>query len=1354
MLSVVLSAIMILSVGALGGAAFAGNATAQSTITVDAANGSDDGSTPFKTIQAAVDAANSGDTIQVEDGTYNESVTISTANVTLESTAGAGKTTIIGDGESVGSQPHAAIQVNDGSGPVRNVTIEGFTVENPDGKYGIFAGTGTTNSDSDGIGGLAIRDNVVQNISTDSTGNALTGGPAGIGIRGDYGTDGNPGIEISNNKIDKVENLGGGPEPVGITLKSFTGDAGFGFDSNGDSVTDTSSPPATDTDIRNNTISNISSNGGYATKGISVSGEFEDVDVINNGITDIEAPGGTALGITFNENGGSYSGNKYDIDDDGNGERIGPRNFTVESNEINVTNASDPRSLNIGGYEDLNGGDTHLVENNSFLEGSVERYAKNQPGFQPGDEDTLNATNNWWGSAKPNFTTQVNDLSTVTVAPWLDSADGDSTGVFNTDQGTYNATIQDAIDNANADETIEVPPGTYNESVTVPEGLTLKGPNAGVSGDSDSRVQEATVTGRLNVDENSTVDGFELVEGDTISVVKINPLTPGSEPVELRNNVINSTSSANTLGIEQTNANDLIVENNLIVDNYHGILIADPGNATIRDNVISNNGYQGVKVAGDQAKNNNIVIESNTVANNGKNGTLIEDTGNASFTAKITQNNITNNNKFGVANQHPDVVINATNNWWGSAKPNFTTQVNDLSTVTVAPWLDSADGDSTGVFNTDQGTYNATIQDAIDNASADETIEVPPGTYNESVAISTAGVTLTSTDGSGSTTIRLDEASRTPVVEIEASTVTVDGFSIERRNGQSFAQGIAIRATDGVTVSNNDITQTGGTQPQQGILITDNNGDQGTTTDTVVDTNEITDFGHGVAISTQDTGTGGISGVSVTANTLESNTIGVKFSDFGDTGETVNADVSDNDIINNHDGVRVLDDTTGPAGATPSGVVALDSVTVNDNDLSGNSNSGVTNDGTGDTLNATTNWWGASSGPGGDGSGSGTEVSGDVEFTPFYTNSAQTSLSTSAESGSVDSNGTARSNLRAEPGGIEESAVTFQSSSSANSVTTVESDGPTGAASEPTAEQADSVSVYADISADQAVNEDVTVTLTVADAEVDDIDRTRILHYVNGEWTELETSAQRTSNGTVRLEATTDSLSPFAVAQIADEDDDSGGNSGSSASSRDSGPIVAGEDSVSERISASAISEIRATFDGSTTGFVSISSVSELPSGAPATSGTLIAAIDISPPEDVADSPGTVELTVSRPAIEGAGADPSELRIVRYNETAGELDTLDTDVVSESNSTVVVAADTPGFSVFGVVADQDTQATATSTPTPTVTPTRTPTAAPTQTPTASSTSTPASTESAAPGFGALVAVIALLAAALLVSRRD
>jgi hypothetical protein len=198
---------------------------------------------------------------------------------------------------------------------------------------------------------------------------------------------------IQNNVIDNVENVAGA-EPTGITLKSFTGDAGFGFNSSGAAVEDTASPPATNTDILNNEISNISSSdGGFATKGISVSGEFEDVLIAENTLSQITSPGRVNV-ITLTENSGSFSGNQYDIDGDGEGERIGPRDFEITNNNVNQISAGDGRGINIGGYEDLSGTDGHIIADNNIQNASVTRFAGTQDGFSIGSADALNVQDN------------------------------------------------------------------------------------------------------------------------------------------------------------------------------------------------------------------------------------------------------------------------------------------------------------------------------------------------------------------------------------------------------------------------------------------------------------------------------------------------------------------------------------------------------------------------------------------------------------------------------------------------------------------------------------------------------------------------------------------------------------------------------------------------------------------------------------------------------------------------------------------------------------------------------------------------------------------------------------------------
>ena len=51
--------------------------------------------------------------------------------------------------------------------------------------------------------------------------------------------------------------------------------------------------------------------------------------------------------------------------------------------------------------------------------------------------------------------------------------------VYNVTQATYHGTIQDAVDNANPGDVIDIDPGTYAENVTVDKMLTLNGSGSG-----------------------------------------------------------------------------------------------------------------------------------------------------------------------------------------------------------------------------------------------------------------------------------------------------------------------------------------------------------------------------------------------------------------------------------------------------------------------------------------------------------------------------------------------------------------------------------------------------------------------------------------------------------------------------------------------------------------------------------------------------------------------------------------------------------------------------------------------------------------------------------------------------------
>lgn len=74
------------------------------------------------TIQAAIDAAQNGDTVVVAPGTYNENLNIQSKSITVRSDKGAAQTIVDGGKKDV------VVTINAGIG--FNVTFDGFTLQN------------------------------------------------------------------------------------------------------------------------------------------------------------------------------------------------------------------------------------------------------------------------------------------------------------------------------------------------------------------------------------------------------------------------------------------------------------------------------------------------------------------------------------------------------------------------------------------------------------------------------------------------------------------------------------------------------------------------------------------------------------------------------------------------------------------------------------------------------------------------------------------------------------------------------------------------------------------------------------------------------------------------------------------------------------------------------------------------------------------------------------------------------------------------------------------------------------------------------------------------------------------------
>ena len=143
------------------------------------------------------------------------------------------------------------------------------------------------------------------------------------------------------------------------------------------------------------------------------------------------------------------------------------------------------------------------VNNNAFI--------ANAFGIASNGTGTLDATCNWWG------TDVVNDLPAlisgdVQFVPFSTLANPTNcegvNPVVNTTQNLSYMTIQDAVDAASAEDVIEVSAGTFEENITINKSLTINGPNAGVA--CDSRVAEAVLAPTAGTPVTITADGVTL----------------------------------------------------------------------------------------------------------------------------------------------------------------------------------------------------------------------------------------------------------------------------------------------------------------------------------------------------------------------------------------------------------------------------------------------------------------------------------------------------------------------------------------------------------------------------------------------------------------------------------------------------------------------------------------------------------------------------------------------------------------------------------------------------------------------------------------------------------------------------
>jgi|GEM_PF-6174188 len=177
-----------------------------------------DGDNVYTTIQTAVDRAPAGATINVTQGTYNESVTIDKSDITLvgvpgDTGAGAGNSAPVMDSGGTLAGSFELTHEAD------NVAIRGFVVENYS-SYGVYPATGRTraienvvvadNSFTDIFNPIAFlsRDDGALLTEITATRNRISGGTIGINVFAQDGVSGGDGVSITDNVVTSTKSDG------------------------------------------------------------------------------------------------------------------------------------------------------------------------------------------------------------------------------------------------------------------------------------------------------------------------------------------------------------------------------------------------------------------------------------------------------------------------------------------------------------------------------------------------------------------------------------------------------------------------------------------------------------------------------------------------------------------------------------------------------------------------------------------------------------------------------------------------------------------------------------------------------------------------------------------------------------------------------------------------------------------------------------------------------------------------------------------------------------------------------------------------------------------------------------------